>query len=44
VFRCTNPRLHVDVMPLHGIEQANEVKLIGVIFSNNLRFDLQFCM
>ena len=27
-------------MPLHVIEQVNEVKLLGVIFSNNLQFDL----
>jgi hypothetical protein len=40
VFRCPNPRLHVDVMPLLGNEQVNEVQLLGVIFSNNLRFDM----
>jgi hypothetical protein len=40
VFRCPNPRLHVDVMPLLGIEHVNEVKLLSVIFSNNLRFNL----
>jgi hypothetical protein len=40
VFRRQNPRLHVDVMPLHVIEQVNEVKLLGVILSNNLRIDL----
>jgi hypothetical protein len=39
VFRRPNPRLYVDVMPLLGTEQVNEVKLLGVIFSNNLRFD-----
>jgi hypothetical protein len=32
VFRHPYPRLHVDVMPLHGIEPVNEVKLLGVIF------------
>ena len=40
MFRRPNPRLYVDVMPLHCIVQVNEVKLLGVIFTNNLRFDL----
>ena len=40
VFRLPNPRLHVDVMPLHGTEQVSEVNLLCVIFHNTLRFDL----
>jgi hypothetical protein len=40
VFRRPNPCQYVDVMPLLGIEQVKEVKLLAVIISSNLCFDL----
>ena len=39
VFRRPNPRMCIDVTPLFAIEQVKEVKLLGVIFSDNLRFN-----
>jgi hypothetical protein len=39
VFRRPNPRMHIDdVIPIFGIEQVFEAKLLGVIFNSNLRF------
>jgi hypothetical protein len=39
VFRRPNPRMCIDVAPLFGIEQVKEIKLLGVIFSEDLRFN-----
>ena len=39
VFHRPNPRLHIDITPVHDIEQVKEAKLLGVIFNDNLRFD-----
>lgn len=39
VFRRPNPRMNIEVSPLIGIEQVDEVKLLGVIFSKPLCFD-----
>jgi hypothetical protein len=39
VFRRPNPRSNIDdIIPILGIEQVVEVKLLGVIFNCNLRF------
>jgi hypothetical protein len=41
VFRRPNPRLQLDDLShVHCIEQVKEAKLLGVIFKDNLRFDL----
>ena len=39
VFRRPNPKMDIDLPSLPGVEQINEVKLLGVIFSNRLHFD-----
>ena len=39
VFHRPNPRLHIDITPVHVIEQVKEAKLLGTIFNDNLRFD-----
>ena len=39
VFRRPNPRYYIDdIIPILGIEQVIEAKLLGVIFNCNLRF------
>ena len=39
VFHRPNPRMEIVLSPLPGIQQVTEIKLLGVIFSDSLRFD-----
>jgi hypothetical protein len=39
VFHRQNPIMEIAVSPLPGIEQINEIELLGVMYSNSLRFD-----
>ena len=39
VFHRPNPRMELDITPLPGIEIVKEIKLLGVIFCNVLKFD-----
>jgi hypothetical protein len=39
VFHRPNPRMELDIIPLPGIEIVKEIKLLGVIFCNVLKFD-----
>ena len=39
VFRRPNPKMDFDLPSLPGVDQINEVTLLGVIFSNRLHFD-----
>ena len=39
VFRRPNPYLHILPQPIDNIERVNSVKILGVFFSCNLKFD-----
>ena len=39
VFHRPNPRMELDITSLRGIEIVKEIKLLGVIFCNVLKFD-----
>ena len=39
VFRHPNPKIELHLPSLLGIEQVNEAKLLGVIFTHNPHFD-----
>ena len=40
VFHKPNPRTFLMPAPLEGVERVNSVKLLGIILSNNLKFDM----